>query len=129
MALFDGTVPLKAYRLDDTSTPQNLRFRNGVRSGISIFNISPAGPTMTLRVHLTSWIPISHYQVMWSHRHHTGHIKVFFNGGGNHEFSNLPITTYRTMLETLRNEVPVYCDPNQNVLVTSHEQVGEEENA
>lgn len=125
MALFDGSAPLKAYRLDDTSSPQNLRFKDGVRSGISMYAISPAGPIMTLYVHRTSAILISHYQAGWQQGHHKGFIKVFFDGGGYNEFGNLTYKTFRTMLDCLRKETPVYYDPNQKLLMTSHEPVGE----
>lgn len=47
LALFDGASPGRDYDLDDDSAPNDLRFRNGVRSGLKIRNISAAGPEMS----------------------------------------------------------------------------------
>jgi hypothetical protein len=44
--------------------------------------------------------------------------------GGYQEFGNLVYKTFRTMLDTLRKETPVYYEPNQKILMTSHEAVG-----
>jgi hypothetical protein len=48
--LFDGNDPERGYDLTDESTPQNLRFHNGMPSRIRIKNISPSGPTMSVYV-------------------------------------------------------------------------------
>lgn len=51
--LFCGDKPDTSYELSDDSTPQNLRFRNNVRSGIVIRNISKSGFEMTLEIDFT----------------------------------------------------------------------------
>ncbi|MDQ3565449.1 MAG: hypothetical protein M3436_15425 [Pseudomonadota bacterium] len=50
MALFNGSTPVLGYDLDDESAPQNLRFRNNLRSGIRIAKIPAAGKSMTFYV-------------------------------------------------------------------------------
>ncbi len=50
LTLFDGSYPDRSYDLHDDSSPQNMRFRDGVPSRIRIRDISPAGPTMTVYV-------------------------------------------------------------------------------
>lgn len=50
LTLFDGAYPNRSYDLHDESTPQNLRFQNGMPSRIRLRNISNAGATMTVDV-------------------------------------------------------------------------------
>lgn len=52
LTLFDGAVPVRSVDLDDDTSPQNLRFQNGIPSRIRLRNISSAGPVMTVEVQI-----------------------------------------------------------------------------
>ncbi|MCB0192696.1 MAG: hypothetical protein KDJ65_12190 [Anaerolineae bacterium] len=126
-ALFDGADPTRSYVLSDSSTPQHLRLRNNAPSGIVIQDISPAGPKMSLRVTLITHIEVEKYQPAWNHKYQSGIIVMLFKGGGFKQLNSLDYATYMALLDQLRNEKPVYYDPNQDLLLTRHELTGENE--
>jgi M6 family metalloprotease-like protein len=127
-ALFDGADPARSYPLDDDSAPSDLRFRDGRASGIMIDQISPAGATMTLRVRRTNRLPVVKYQAAWQHDAHVGVVVLLFDGGGGKQLNGLDASAFRALTRALRGESPVFYDPDQDVVLTLHEPLGESEN-
>lgn len=124
--LFNGADPACNYTLSDSSVLQHLRLRNQAPSGIQISNISAAGATMTFDITLNTHIPVTAYQAAWNHKAHHGVIVLLFGGSGR-QLEPLDYETYHSMLDMLRGENPVWFDPNQELLATEHELVGEAE--
>lgn len=124
-ALFDGTDPVRSYPLDDNSAPADLRFGDGRMSGIALDQVSAAGPSMTLRVRRTNRLRVSSYQAAWRHDAHVGVVVLLFDGGGGKQLNGLDATAFRAVTRALRAESPIFYDPDQDVVLTLHEEVGE----
>ena len=69
---------------------------------------------------------IDSYALGWAHAAHAGYILLRFSKASQQVLGPLEFTTYRRYVDMLRHEKPVSYDPNQRLLLTIPEPVGEE---
>ncbi len=108
------------------TSPSSKRY-DGTASFVEVNDISMTGTQITLRIAFNAHIEVVSYQAGWRHDTHHGIIVLRFQDGTSKQLEPLDYGTYMSMLDSLRCEKPLWYDPNQNLLATYHEPVGEQD--
>lgn len=89
--------------------------------------IAGDGSEKNFEITLSPTREVEKYQLGWNHKQHAGVVVLLFKGGGFRQIHPLNYANYRSYVDALRCEKPIYYDPNQDLLMSYHEPTGEEE--